>query len=117
MGKLQELKILESTDRDAAGKKVETGLFAGVSATQKINDNLSMVYEVNINDTQNKDGVDGVSGIAYKVAAGPALQLEVNEWVRPIMKVSAAVVGGDKGISGLTKDSEVRVGYQLEAWF
>lgn len=109
--------ILERTDRDAAGKEVETGLFAGVSASQKINDNLSMVYEVNINDTQNKDGVDGVSGIAYKIAAGPALQLEVNEWVRPIMKVSAAIVGGDKDISGLTKDSEVRVGYQLETWF
>lgn len=108
--------IFETTDRNATGKKVETSLFAGATATQKINDKIAMHYEANVNNTQNKDGGTD-SGIAYKVAAGPSLQLETFEWVRPIIKVNVAIVGGDEKITGLSEESEIRLGYQLEAWF
>ena len=109
--------ILESTDRDATGSKVETGVFAGANITQKINDKVAMHYEANINNTQNKDGVDSLDGTAYKIAAGPSLQIETFEWVRPMVTLNVAVVGGDKEITGLREDSEVRFGYQMEAWF
>ena len=76
-----------------------------------------MHYEANINNTQNKDGVDSLDGTAYKIAAGPSLQIETFEWVRPMVTLNVAVVGGDKEITGLREDSEVRFGYQMEAWF
>jgi hypothetical protein len=92
-------------------------VFAGANITQKINDKVAMHYEANINNTQNKDGVDSLDGTAYKIAAGPSLQIETFEWVRPMVTLNVAVVGGDKEITGLREDSEVRFGYQMEAWF
>lgn len=119
--------IYEKTDRDGErtdgakygfnhGSNDEIGIFAGINATQKITDNISIVYEANLNNTKNKNGTTE-DGKAYKISAGPALQLEVNEWVRPIMRLNAAYVSGDKAITELNKDSEVRVGYSMEAWF
>lgn len=108
--------ILESTNRDAAGTEVETSLFAGANISQKINDKIVMHYEANLNNTTNKNGGTD-DGTAYKIAVGPSLQIESLEWVRPMITVNVALVGGDKAITGLSKDSEVRFGYQMEAWF
>lgn len=108
--------ILETTNRDASGSEVETSLFAGANITQKINDKIAMHYEANLNNTTNKDGGTD-DGRAYKIAAGPSLQIESLEWVRPMITLNVALVGGDKSITGLSKDSELRVGYQMEAWF
>ena len=99
------------------GNEDETAVMAGVNATQKINNNVSMLYEANINKTENLNGADNVDGMSYKIAAGPAIQLETMPWVRPMLKLTASYIGGDKEITGLKKDSEVRFGYQMEAWF
>ncbi len=55
------------------GSANETGIFTGVNVKQNIHhQNLSMLYEVMVNNTINKNGVEGASGVGYKIAAGPA---------------------------------------------
>ncbi len=53
----------------------------------------------------------------YKLAAGPAIQLGMGEWVRPVARFTLTYVGGDKAITGLSKDGELRLGTQFESWF
>jgi len=120
--------LVEQTNRDGArnlddtfifgqGAADETAVFAGVNVTQKINNNVAMHYEINVNETKNKNGQETADGNAYKIAAGPSFQLETFEWVRPMISLTASYIGGDKEITGLREDSEVRFGYQMEAWF
>jgi sucrose porin len=97
--------------------KDETGIFAGFDVQQKLNQNWSMLYESNVNNTQNKDGNNGVNGTAYKFAMGPALQLQVQPGVAPIASLTAAYVGGDQDITELPTNSEWRFGYRMEVWF
>ena len=56
-------------------------------------------------------------GLVYKVAAGPAIQLEASPWVRPVIRLSAAIIGGDKVITGFEDENEIRLGAQFETWF
>lgn len=107
--------IVETTDYDSASK--EGVVLGAVRAQNVLTNNISMVYEVVANNFTNKGGVKDKDGSSYKIAAGPTIQLFSNEWVRPVMRLTAAVVGGDQKITGLTKDSEVRLGYQFETWF
>ncbi|QOL15563.1 carbohydrate porin [Dickeya dianthicola] len=99
------------------GSSDETGIFAGINVQQKLHQNWSMLYEAVVNNTHNKNGVEGATGVAYKLAVGPALQLEVQPYVAPIASVTVAYVGGDRDITNLTKDSEWRLGYRLEVFF
>jgi sucrose porin len=99
------------------GMETETGLFAGVNVHQKMSDNLAMEYEANLNHTNNKNGLDGVSGNAYKIGFGPVVQLSPQPWIAPQLSLSVAYVGGDQEITGLTKDSEFRFGYRMQVWF
>jgi sucrose porin len=127
--------IVEYTDRDETASRLsslidvdghadhhygsadETGIFAGFDVQQKLNQNWSMLYESNVNNTQNKDGNNGVNGTAYKFAMGPALQLQVQPGVAPIASLTAAYVGGDQDITELPTNSEWRFGYRMEVWF
>ncbi|WP_254915186.1 carbohydrate porin [Klebsiella quasipneumoniae] len=100
------------------GSANETGIFTGVNVKQNIHhQNLSMLYEVMVNNTINKNGVEGASGVGYKIAAGPALQLDVLPYVAPILSLTVTYAGGDKEVTLLPKDSEWRVGYRMEVWF
>lgn len=99
------------------GSSDETGLFAGIDVQQKLNQNWSMLYEGNVNNTHNKDGNEGANGTAYKFAMGPALQLAVQPGVAPIASLTAAYVGGDRDITQLPTASEWRFGYRMEIWF
>ncbi len=107
--------IAETTDYASADK--ETLVLGGVRAQNPLNNNISMVYEVVANNFINKGGDKDVDGSSYKIAAGPTIQLFANEWARPVMRFTAAVIGGDKEITGLDKTSEVRLGYEFETWF
>lgn len=99
------------------GSADETGLFAGINVQQKLTQNWSLLYEGNVNKTENKDGNEGADGTAYKFAMGPALQLAVQPGVAPIASLTAAYVGGDRDITQLPTDSEWRFGYRMEIWF
>ncbi|HFZ0008517.1 TPA: carbohydrate porin [Klebsiella pneumoniae] len=100
------------------GSANETGIFTGVNVKQNIHhQNLSMLYEVMVNNTINKNGVEGASGVGYKIAAGPALQLDVLPYVAPILSLTVTYAGGDKEVTLLPEDSEWRVGYRMEVWF
>lgn len=100
------------------GSANETGIFTGVNVKQSIHhQNLSMLYEVMVNNTINKNGVEGASGVGYKIAAGPALQLDVLPYVAPILSLTVTYAGGDKEVTLLPEDSEWRVGYRMEVWF
>lgn len=100
------------------GSANETGIFTGVNVKQNLHhQNLSMLYEVMVNNTTNKNGVEGASGVAYKIAAGPALQLEVLPYVAPILSMTVTYAGGDKEVTQLPEDSEWRFGYRMEVWF
>ncbi|HBY0520368.1 TPA: lactam utilization protein LamB, partial [Klebsiella pneumoniae subsp. pneumoniae] len=93
------------------GSANETGIFTGVNVKQNIHhQNLSMLYEVMVNNTINKNGVEGASGVGYKIAAGPALQLDVLPYVAPILSLTVTYAGGDKEVTLLPEDSEWRVG-------
>ncbi len=100
------------------GSANETGIFTGVNVKQSIHhQNLSMLYEVMVNNTINKNGVEGASGVGYKIAAGPALQLDVLPYVAPILSLTVTYAGGDKEVTLLPEDSEWRIGYRMEVWF
>jgi len=132
---IKPVVIFEYTDRDntvprisslidadggvahSYGSEDETGIFAGFDVQQKLNQNWSMLYEANVNNTQNKDGNNGANGTAYKFAMGPALQLQVQPGVAPIASLTAAYVGGDQAITELPTASEWRFGYRMEVWF
>lgn len=114
--------IAEMTDYGNAvygtnGAETEKVIVAGVRAQNPLNNNISMVYEVVANSFTNKEGYEGIDGTSYKISAGPTIQLFANEWVRPVMRFTAAVVGGDKEITELDKDNEIRLGYEFETWF
>lgn len=93
-----------------------TSITAGGRVTQAITNNLEMMYEGFVNAKENVGGAD-VDGTQYKLSAGPAIQLGMGEWVRPVARFTVTYIGGDQDITGLDKDSEVRLGSQFEAWF
>ncbi|MBN3218319.1 carbohydrate porin [Pectobacterium polaris] len=100
------------------GSGNETGIFAGVSVKQNLHhQNLSMLYEAVINNTTNKNGVIGADGTAYKIAMGPAIQLDVMPYAAPIASLTLTYAGGDRAVTLLPTDSEWRLGYRLEVWF
>lgn len=100
------------------GSANETGIFAGVNIKQNLHhQNLSMLYEIIVNNTTNKNGVNGADGTAYKIAAGPALQLDVLPYVAPLASFTLTYAGGDRAVTLLPTDSEWRLGYRLEVWF
>lgn len=94
-----------------------TSISAGARVTQPITNNLQMMYEGFVNAKENNQGTATADGVQYKIAAGPAVQLEMGEWVRPVARITATYIGGDKEITGLSKDSELRLGSQFELWF
>lgn len=94
-----------------------TSITAGARVTQKLSNNLEMIYEGFVNNTQNRLGVDTADGTQYKIAAGPAFQLQMGEWTRPVIRLSITDIGGDKKVTGLSKESEMRAGMQFETWF
>ena len=99
------------------GSANETGIFTGVNVKQNIHhQNLSMLYEVMVNNTINK--------MASKVPAASATklpparpQLDVLPYVAPILSLTVTYAGGDKEVTLLPEDSEWRVGYRMEVWF
>ncbi|MEC5319820.1 carbohydrate porin [Brenneria populi subsp. brevivirga] len=100
------------------GAENESGIFAGVGVKQNLHhQNLSMLYEMVANHTSNKNGVEGADGIAYKLAMGPAIQLDVMPYVAPIASLTLTYAGGDRAVTQLPKDSEWRLGYRMEVWF
>lgn len=110
----------ESTKDNSEDISYNTTSVAG-RGTNKITDNLSMIYEVGIANKVNID-LDGnlnenADGMIYKVAAGPAIQIDSNPFVRPIIRFSGAVIGGDKEVTNFDKGYEVRLGAQFETWF
>ncbi len=108
----------ESVDFDnKTNLETHTSITAGGRLTQKLTNNLEMVYEGFMNNTQNKLGVENADGTQYKISAGPVIQLQMGEWVRPAIRLSATYIGGEKKITGLTEDSELRAGMQFETWF
>lgn len=100
------------------GYENETGIFVGVNVKQNLHhQNISMVYEAIVNNTTNKNGVDGATGVGYKISAGPALQLAVLPYVAPVMSLTLTYAGGDRDVTLLPEDSEWRLGYRMEVWF
>lgn len=106
----------EGTNYGDNTKKNYSSITAGGRVTQKITNTLSMMYEGFVDSVENKGGTDTKDGIQYKIAAGPAIQLEISEWARPVARFTVTYIGGDKDITGLTKDSEIRLGTQFEAF-
>lgn len=107
---------MEGTSYGDDTKENYTSITVGGRITQPITNNLEMMYEGFINAKENNKGAD-VDGTQFKLAAGPAVQLGMGEWVRPVARFTVTYIGGDKDITGLDKDSEVRLGSQFEAWF
>lgn len=99
------------------GTADETGLFAGINVYQKLTDNVSMLYEANYADIKNKNGNDGMDGNMYKIAFGPALQLQTEPWAAPLASITLAYAGGDTELTFLDKEAEFRIGYRMEVWF
>lgn len=110
----------ESTKDYSKDLTYSTTTLAG-RGTNKITDNLSMIYEAGIANKTNVDLSGNASkdadGVTYKVAAGPAIQIDSNPFVRPVIRFSGAVIGGDKEVTNFDKDYEVRLGAQFETWF
>lgn len=119
MGKLIVNPVIwfETTNYGDDSKDMYSSLTAGGRVTQKITNNLEMMYEGFVDTVANKGGTASKDGVQYKLAAGPAIQLKMGEWVRPVARFAVTYIGGDKDITGLTKTSEVRLGTQFEAWF
>lgn len=99
------------------GSANETGIFTGVNVKQNIHhQNLSMLYEVMVNNTINK--------MASKVPAASATNCR-----RPgpatgcftVCRADSQFDGylrrRDKEVTLLPEDSEWRVGYRMEVWF
>jgi len=86
-------------------------------ATNKLSENLSMVYEAAIATKENESGTSTNDGTEYKIAVGPALQLNTVPYTKPVIRLSTTLIGGDKEVTQLTKDSELRFGAQFETWF
>lgn len=117
---------MESSKVDSANITYST-LTVGARGTNKLTDNISMVYEASIANKKNIDLGGNVAtandGTVYKIAAGPTIQLNTMPWVRPVLRFNAAIIGGDKEVNGLTDkdgkkiDSEVRLGAQFETYF
>jgi sucrose porin len=99
------------------GTAEESSIFAGVNVYQPMTENVAMVYEANYAHAQNKDGNDGMDGNMYKVAFGPALQLTTQPWAAPIASLTLTYRGGDKNMTFMDKDSELLLGFRVEAWF
>jgi maltoporin len=100
-----------------AGGVNESNITAGGRVTAKVTENLSLITEGFINNVTNQWGTKEQNGGQYKLAAGPTIQLEAGEWARPVIRATAAIIGGDKKITGLNKDVDLRYGCQYEVWF
>lgn len=107
----------ESYNPNASNKSTFTRLIAGGRVTQKLTNNLEMIYEGFVANDQNRLCVATADGTQYKISAGPSIQLDMGEWVRPVIRLSLTEIGGDKKVTGLKKDSELRAGVQFETWF
>ena len=119
IGKLALNPVLwvEGTNFGDDSLKNYSSITAGGRISQGITNNLEFMCEAFVNNVENKSGTDTNDGNQYKIAAGPAIQLDLGEWVRPVARFTVTYIGGDKVITGLTKDSEFRLGTQFEAWF
>lgn len=111
---------LESTKDDSVDITYSTLSLVG-RGTQKLSDNVSMIYEAGLTNKTNLD-LEGntdadADGIVYKIAAGPAIQMNSMPWVRPIIRTTVAVVGGEKKVTGYDENSEIRLGAQFETYF
>ncbi|MBN1468617.1 MAG: carbohydrate porin [Fusobacteriaceae bacterium] len=110
----------ESSKVDSKDITYTTLTFIG-KGTQKINENISMIYEagvaekenINLSGTINKNN----DGLTYKIAAGPAIQMNSMPWIRPIIRTTVAIVGGDKEVTGFKENTEIRLGAQFETYF
>lgn len=107
----------ETTDYGDTSKKMYTSVSMGGRITQPITENLQMMYETFVNQSENYQGADLKDGITYKVAVGPGVQIDIGEWVRPTARFTLTYIGGEKSITGFTKNGELRLGTQFEAWF
>ncbi len=110
----------ESSKDDSAKLTYSTLSFVG-RGTQKLSDNISMIYEAGATNKTNLD-LDGnatsdADGVVYKLTAGPAVQMNTMPWVRTIIRTYVTVIGGDKEVTGFCKTSELRLGAQFETYF
>lgn len=110
----------ESSKDDSANITYSTLSVVG-RGTYKLTDNISMIYEAALTNKSNID-FDGTAsedadGTAYKLVAGPAVQLDTMPWVRPIIRTTVTLIGGDKEVTNLDDTSELRLGAQFETYF
>jgi len=117
---LNTLVNLESSKDDSLDLKY-SNLSVIARGTDRLTDNLSMIYEAGISNKTNINlaGIvdNNNDGTTYKLAAGPAIQLNTMPWIRPILRFSAEVIGGEKKVTGFDKENELRFGAQFETWF
>lgn len=110
----------ESSKDDSANITYSTLTVVG-RGTERLSENLSMIYEAGLTNKENLDlngGTDSsADGIVYKLVAGPSIQLNTVPWVRPIIRTTVAVIGGDKKVTGFDKTNELRLGAQFETYF
>lgn len=110
----------ESSKDDSANITYSTLSLVG-RGTQKLTDNVSMIYEAGLTNKANIDFAGSANedndGTAYKLVAGPAVQLDTMPWVRPIIRTTVTLIGGDKEVTNLDDTSELRLGAQFETYF
>lgn len=120
---INSIVLAEGSHVDSLDKETSTVTLL-VRGTNKVTSNLSMIYEASVVSKENNKLNDDASiftetadGIAYKITVGPTLQLSTVPYTKPVIRFTAAVVGGDKEVTGLDKDNELRFGAQFETAF